>query len=284
MDINEYARRKQRILTRMLAALLYVFEQFLTRFITPRSWDQLMRVSYRVMKPFRDEGTELARQFYDDNRAEQLPGEDRHDIFKDDYYPESWYREAMLPVYQKLQRGTSPEDAVEDAVARVTKVYEDAQRRTLIQGIATDTSQPIKGFARFDPRPPTCAFCTMMISRGPVYNKDRDGNTAGWPFDTQRLERLILDDNPDEINELMNKWHPKCTCIVVPVYKYSNYPSEAQEKDALEIYIAGRKAAVARSRKENVKLTTRLILDEMRKLIYSTRKEQDEVTLARNVA
>lgn len=284
MDINEYARRKQRILTRMLAALLYVFEQFLRRVMTPRLWDQLMTVSYRVMKPFRDEGTQLAREFYDDNRAEQLPNAERHDIFTDDHYLERWYRETMLPVYQKLQRTGNVENAVEESVARVTKVYEDAQRRTLIQGIASDTSQPIKGFARFDPRPPTCAFCTMMISRGPVYNKSKDGNTAGWPFDTQRLEKLILDDDPDEINELMNKWHPKCTCIVVPVYKYSNYPSEAQEKDALEIYIAGRKAAIKRAKKEGKKLSTRLILDEMRKIIYSPQKEQDETTLARNVA
>lgn len=284
MDINEYARRKQRILTRMLAALLYVFQQFLRRVMTPRLWDQLMVVSYRVMKPFRDEGTQLAREFYDDNRAEQLPNAERHDIFTDDHYPERWYRETMLPVYQKLQRTGDVENAVEESVARVTKVYEDAQRRTLIQGIASDTSQPIKGFARFDPRPPTCAFCTMMISRGPVYNKSRDGNTAGWPFDVKRLEKLILDDDPDEINELMNKWHPKCTCIVVPVYKYSNYPSEAQEKDALEIYIAGRKAAIKRAKKEGKKLSTRLILDEMRKIIYSPKKEQDETTLVRNVA
>jgi len=284
MDINEYARRKQRILTRMLAALLYVFEQFLRRVMTPRLWDQLMTVSYRVMKPFRDEGTQLAREFYDDNRTEQLPNAEPHDIYTDDHYPERWYRETMLPVYQKLQRTGNVENAVEESVARVTKVYEDAQRRTLIQGISSDKSQPVKGFARFDPRPPTCAFCTMMISRGPVYNKDRDGSTAGWPFDTQRLEKLILDDNPDEINELMNKWHPKCTCIVVPVYKHSNYPSEAQEKDALEIYIAGRKAAIKRAKKENKKLTTRLILDEMRKIIYSPQKEQDETTLVRNVA
>lgn len=284
MDISEYARRKQRILTRMLAALLYVFQQFLRRVMTPRLWDQLMVVSYRVMKPFRDEGTQLAREFYDDNRAEQLPNAERHDIFTDDHYPERWYRETMLPVYQKLQRTGDVENAVEESVARVTKVYEDAQRRTLIQGIASDTSQPIKGFARFDPRPPTCAFCTMMISRGPVYNKSRDGNTAGWPFDAKRLEKLILDDDPDEINELMNKWHPKCTCIVVPVYKYSNYPSEAQEKDALEIYIAGRKAAIKRAKKEGKKLSTRLILDEMRKIIYSPKKEQDETTLVRNVA
>lgn len=284
MDLNTYARRKNNILTRMLAALLYVFQQFVRGYMTAREWNDMMHVTYRVMKPYRDEGTALAREFYDSNRAEQLPDKDRHDIFTDDFYPERWYREAMLPVYQKLQDGAREEDAVEEAVARVTKVYEDAQRRTLIQGITEDTGQPIRGFARFDPRPPTCAFCTMMISRGPVYIAKGEGSTAGWPFGSERLEKYILDDKPDKINELMNKWHPKCTCIVVPVYKYDNYPSQEQEKEAFEIYKKARKKVASKLRVGESKNNTRLILNEMRKLIYSKADEQDQTTLGTNVA
>lgn len=280
MDINDYARRKQSLLTRMLSALVYVFQQFLRGFMSPREWSDLMTVSYRVVKPFRDEATELAREFYDDNRAAQQPDKQRHDIFKDDYYPEKWFRQTMLPVFQGIQKHNTPEVAVEEAVARATKVVEDAQRRTLIQGIASDTGSVVRGFARFDPRPPTCAFCTMMISRGPVYTTAENG---GWPFDVKSLEKNILNDDPDAVNELMNKWHPKCTCIVVPVYKYNNYPSQGQENAALEIYIAGRKAAVKEARKLGVELTTRLILNEMRKIIYAVNKD-DETTLVRNVA
>jgi hypothetical protein len=80
----------------------------------------------------------------------------------------------------------------------------------------------------------------------------------------------------------MNKWHPDCTCIVVPVYKYSNYPSEAQEQEAFAIYDQGRKRAVQEAKRLGKKLTTRLILNEMRKLIYNKNAEQDEVAL--NVA
>jgi len=284
MDLNTYARRKQNILSRMLAALLYVFQQFIRGYMSAREWNDMMTVTYRVMKPYRDEGTQLAREFYDSNRAAQLPDKARHDIFTDDFYPERWYREAMLPVYQKLQKGATPDVAVEEAVARVTKVYEDAQRRTLIQGITEDTGQVVRGFARFDPRPPTCAFCTMMISRGPVYIKSGEGSTAGWPFGTERLERLILDDDPDAINELMNKWHPDCTCIVVPVYKYDNYPTQAQEKEAFKIYEEAVKRTKHLVRVGESKNNTRLILNEMRKIIYSPQKEQDETTLGRNVA
>jgi hypothetical protein len=279
MDINEYARRKNNILTRMLAALLYVFQQFLRGLITPREWSEAMTVTYRVMKPFRDEGTELARQFYDDNRAEQTQSNTRHDIFKDDFYPEQWWRQEMLPVFQHANEGRDNDTVLEEAVARATKVFEDGARRTLIQGIADDHGQSIRGFARFDPRPPTCAFCTMMISRGPVYAE----RTGGWPFDARRLEKLILDDDPDAINELMNKWHPDCTCIVVPVYKYDNYPSQNQEEEALKIYEDAVKLVRKDMRVGQSKMNTRMILNAMRQIIYAKNKG-DETSLARNVA
>lgn len=290
MDINTYARRKENILRRMLAALFHVFQEFLRSFMRPNDWNTFVHVTYRVMKPYRDEATELARVFHDDNRAAQLPSlpsserEDQigHDIFKDDYYPEQWFRREMTVLFQHSQQGRGTDALVEEAVNRVTKVVEDGARRTLIDAVRTDTDLPIRGIARFDPRPPTCAFCTMMISRGPVYHTS--GKTAGWPLDVKRLERLVLDDDPDKINELMNKWHPGCTCIAVPVYKYDNYPTQSQEKEAEQIYLEGRKRAKTLANKLGTKLTTRLILNEMRKVIYNPKTEQDQTSLARNVA
>jgi hypothetical protein len=281
MDINQYAAAKTRLLNRMLAALLYVFQQFLRGRITAREWDQAMSVTYRILKPYRDEGTQLARQFYDDNRAAQQPSKERHDIFTDDHYPEQWYRQEMRPVFDNLIKHRDPAVAVEESLARATKVVEDAQRRTLIEGIRSDTDSPVRGFARFDPRPPTCAFCTMMISRGPVYTS---ASNAGFPFDTERLEKSILNDDTDAINELMNKWHPKCTCIVVPVYKYSGYPSESQENEALKIYEKAVKAVRSEMKVNQSKRNTRLILNKMRELIYNKNAQQDEVSLGRNVA
>jgi hypothetical protein len=275
MDVNEYARRKQTILNRMIAGLVYVFRQFLTPFLTRRSWFDFIRVMYRVIKQYRDEATELAREFYDDNRAEQLPHEPRHDIFKDDHYPEEWLRETMEPVYQNVVKTGNTEGAVQDATNRAVKVVEDGARRTILRGLDTDTSQPIRGFARFDPRPPTCAFCTMMISRGPVYAHD----TAGFTGSKESAASLWRDNDTDAMNELMNRWHPGCTCIAVPVYKLSGYPTERQEEEALKIYIAARKRA---QRKGNVSF--KAILKEMRKDLYNPSTEEDETTLTRSVA
>ena len=275
MNLNEYASRKQNLLQRMIAALMWVFRQYLVPNITRSAWSQLMRVVYRVMKPFRDEVTELARQFYDDNRFEQT-GAERHDIFKDDYYPEEWMRQALEPTYQELSKTRNADAAVVDISNRLVKVVEDGARRTTIQGIINDISQPLRGWARFDPRPPTCAFCTMMISRGPVYS---EAITAGLDLDDQSAEELmqsihperLSDDERAELAELMNRWHPGCTCIVVPVYKRSGYPSERQEREALAIYNRARRAAEEK--------TFKSILKAMRSQIRNPQDDQDETTL-----
>jgi hypothetical protein len=275
MDVNQYARRKQSILNRMIASLVYVFRQFLTPFITPRAWVDFNRVMFRVIKQHRDEATELAREFYDDNRAAQLPDAPRHDIFKDDHYEEKWLRETMQPVYHNLIKTRNVEGAVQDATNRAVKVVEDGARRTILHGVDTDTSRPIRGFARFDPRPPTCAFCTMMISRGPVYAHD----TAGFSGSQESAAELWRDNDTDAMNQMMNRWHPGCTCIAVPVYKFSGYPTERQEEQALKIYNAARKRAKAKG-----DVSFKAILKEMRKDLYNPSEQEDETTLTQSVA
>jgi RNase H-fold protein (predicted Holliday junction resolvase) len=122
----------------------------------------------------------------------------------------------------------------------------------------------------------------MLISRGPVYHTN--GDTAGWEHGTDKLEKLILDQDFDTVNELMNKWHPGCTCVAVPVYKYDNYPTQEQEEAAFEIYKRARKRVAHLMRVNESKNNTRLILNAMRQEIYSPSLEQDATTLPRNVA
>jgi hypothetical protein len=271
MDINEYAQRKSNILGRMLAALFFVLRQFITPFMTRQAWNVLMHVVYRVIKPFRDEATELSRQFYDDNRASQTGETQRHDIFTDDYFPEEWMRETLEPTFRDFQKTRNAEGALTDISNRLIKVVEDAQRRTLIRGVETDTSQPVKAWARFDPRPPTCAFCTMMISRGPVYQN----STAGSKLDDLSAAELWEKNDTDAMNEMMNKWHPGCTCVVVPVYSTISYPTQHQEDEAFEIYKEARKRAKAKG-----DVSFKAILKEMRTELYSKVHEQDEVSLS----
>jgi hypothetical protein len=275
MDINTYAKRKQALLGRMLSALVYVFRQFITPFMTPRQWIEFLRVTYRIMKQHRDEATELAREFYDDNRAEQLPDVEPQKIFKDDHYPIEWFQETMAPVLERFERTRNVDAAIQETSARIVKVVEDAGRRTILRGLSEDVDAPIRGFARFDPRPPTCAFCTMMISRGPVYSHD----TAGFKGSQETAAELWRENDTDAMNELMHKWHPDCTCIAVPVYKLSGYPTERQELDAFEIYKEARKRAKAKG-----DVSYKAILKQMRKDLRIPSKDEDEAILTQSVA
>lgn len=76
-----------------------------------------------------------------------------------------------------------------DALAVGGKHILDSGRRETQATVLAD--ERLSGWARSDPRPPTCAFCTMLISRGPVY---RSQDTAGG----------------------MNQWHTHCSCQAVP--------------------------------------------------------------------
>lgn len=269
MSIDEYAERRDAILRRMIAALYWLLLAFLIPGIDRQTWNRLLHAVYPTFKRHRDEATELAREFYDATRAQQLPNEPRHDIFKDDHFPESWFREALEPTFKDFTRYRNRNAALQDFTSRLVKEVEDGARRTIIEGVESDESQVIRGWARFDPRPPTCAFCTMMISRGPVYG---NAMNAGVDLDDESAQELWEQNDTQAMNAMMHKWHPKCTCIAVPVYSYKNYPTEQQEKAALEIYNRARKAANSGDFKE--------ILKAMRRSLYKKDEREDEVDLA----
>lgn len=279
MDLAEYAAAQERLLRRLIMAIVWVMRAFFTPLgLTRRNWRNLTRGLYPVVKQYRDEAAELARQFHDANRAAQLPNVPRHDVYKDDYYPIEWFEEAVESTFDEYQRTGNYEGAITDLTNRVIKIVEDGARRTLIRAVETDTSVRLRGWARYDPEPPTCGFCTMMISRGPVY---MSAETAGFKGDNllaselwDRIERNQGEDAQlaDEyMRSMMKRWHPGCTCIVVPVYKRSGYPSEAQEKAAMRIY--------QRARRLSEKKDYKSILKEMRKLLRNPRDDEDETNL-----
>lgn len=276
MNITQYAEAKESILRRMLNALIKLFRRHLTPEMTRTRWEALMRLTYRVMKPYRDEATTLAREFYDDNRAAQTGDDTRHNIYKDDHYPLEWMEEALEPTLRDLQKTGNVDAAVVDISQRLTKVVEDGARRTILRGVETDVRMTVR-WARFDPRPPTCAFCTMMISRGPVY---QDAESAGFDRDDESAEEIMQNvdvtrvskKDAEELSKLMNRWHPGCTCVAVPIYKFKGYPTQSQERDAMKLYEKARKRVKG-------KKTYKAILKEMRRLMYVPAEGQDEADI-----
>jgi hypothetical protein len=262
MTLDEYAAAKEALLASLLRAILGLLLLLINPNITPSQWRNMLRSVYPIIKTHRDQVTELSRQFYDAHRAEHLPEAPRHDVYKDDHYPLEWFERDMDPIRERMPRYQTQEAAVQDMVGQIVKTVESGARRTLLR--AVDSDPEAQGWARYDPRPPTCAFCTMMISRGPVYNSAKSG---GGPKDNETMESLWRDNNTAAMNELMNRWHPKCTCIVIPVYD-EDYESKEQEDAALVIYLKARKLAKSGDFKD--------ILKAMRIVARDLRNQADE--------
>ena len=111
----------------------------------------------------------------------------------------------------------------------------DAERGALIDYARRDAR--IDRWARIDPQPPSCPFCTVLISRGAVY---KSKNSAGV--------------------EEMAKFHTGCTCVAVHVGKGQKDSFEGVENRdaALAEYEAAAKVAkstslehIIRAMKEN---------------------------------
>lgn len=131
----------------------------------------------------------LARQYYTDMVAEHVLGEPAP-APPPGNYDRPALRNGLVRVL--LPDGKTPVTAgtLGRALAVGGKHILDSGRREMMATVLHD--ERFSGWARSDPSPPTCAFCTMLISRGAVY---RSQETAG----------------------AMNQWHTHCSCQAVPV-------------------------------------------------------------------
>lgn len=154
-------------------------------------------------------------------------------------YPDS----AVVTVLRDELRGPAGE-AADRVGRRLAQHVEDSGRQTLIRSVedgrpadspvarrrkpvdALDdlpedqrgAAQP-KAWARVLSGAENCAFCVVLASRGPVYASADD---AGLPDDP---------DGPD-----INRYHPNCDCLIVPVYDYGDWPGRDDWKALERLY------------------------------------------------
>jgi hypothetical protein len=101
-----------------------------------------------------------------------------------------------------------------------------------------DTSQ-IRGWARVATGRETCAWCLMLVSRGPVY---RSADSAGLDLDD--LNAINLTAAGEDVSGAMQEWHDGCDCKVIPVFKQKAWVGEQAQKRAEELWIEATKVAV----------------------------------------
>lgn len=128
-------------------------------------------------------------------------------------------------------------DPVRERIER--EVAESAGRPEKSPPAKVRPSGPVRGWARVATGDETCAFCLMLISRGPVYL-----SAKGAGLDLHDAGAADAIGGGEDVSEWMNEWHIGCDCKVIPVYDKLDWPGMDAAQRALELWNeAGREAS-----------------------------------------
>src|SRR5690606_28293118 len=135
--------------------------------------------------------------------------------------------------------GARIEDSEEDGAT----VVDDAPGEPEVRDRPALEAVPHSGrvrWARVATGRETCAFCLILVSRGPVY---QSANPAGLNTSNENALRLLPRGAETAINAVMTRSHEGCDCRVVPVFHYNRWAGRAAQKRALELWMKYSKGA-----------------------------------------
>lgn len=249
MHLREYDAQKRGLDRLMFAGLYPRLRPFLTAPFSAASAAlnpvELTVLLARTVLDFQFRSGSLAREFYDSERERVTGLRDRHDFYVSTTRPEFVTRTLGLVVgefEERLELAFSddpvpdrpdPETEIGKVISHSVTLASHGERATVKDAVRSDPA--CLGWARVDPEPPSCGFCTMLISRGPVY---KTAETAG-----------------DE----RNVFHPNDTCRTVPVFDSNDWSGRAAFEAAQDAY-----AAASRDARETGESIT-AILDRRRR-------------------
>lgn len=280
MTLEEYQERQLAI---NAIIVLYV-AQFASYFLEPRlpftRWVEFLRLLFPIVQELRSETARNARAFYDAQRGDHTElGRHNRDLENTGF---TQFVQSMEPARQRMSVANSPDDAVTRVQLQAIREVENAGRRQIIRAVAEDQElhekvvredtregtvipfprgpRVVRGWARVATGRETCAWCLMLISRGPVYfQADRAGLLDLTDLQAEELYAKTapdLDKYDEEVNRFMDEWHPGCDCLVVPVYNTENWPGLAAQQRADELWVqATREAKELREKEERVHQT-----------------------------
>lgn len=233
MDISEFRHEIDSIVDTTLAILGQTLKPYQDLPIDNGTWKQLMTAIYPVVENYREEAAEVGREFFDSERGFHVGGE-RHDVYLPPYELD-WFLTDMRPARNGFIKSDATDGALVNVLTRATKAVEGGARKTIIRAVETD--REAVGWARVATGRETCAFCLMLVSRGPDYNSAR---TAGLDLDDRSAQRVYEEyqatGNADVLKALMKRWHPNCDCIVVPVFDKADWPGYDAWQEAKQIW------------------------------------------------
>lgn len=246
MNPEEYAAAQAVISAATAKYALQFSSYFQKATLSIAEWLGLLQLMYPQIVRYREDSATLARTFYDSQRSINHPDLDTNARLLEPYKFE-WFVQNMEVARQKMSQEDSPADALGTVALQAVREVENGGRKQIIHAVEDEPATHIlRGWARVATGRETCAWCLMMISRGPTYVLPE---TAGLDLDDDAVLAKYRDAPDlqtffDDIEPNMTQWHTGCDCKVVPVFKYEAWPGEQEAKKALDLWGEATKVAV----------------------------------------
>jgi hypothetical protein len=202
MTPEEYRRRALAIAAATAAAVRGFFS-FLPANPDDGAWQRFIDLIYPEVMRGRLATFNLSVDYYLSQRPDDAgPAPE----FVERSYPASTLDKALAPPRARLV-GVDELTAEEQRIAAeqaeaITAEHVMADGRENVEDAVKNDAVAL-GWARVPSGAETCAFCTMLVSRGPVYKTQKTaslGRETGEPY------------------------HPNCDCVPVPVFDRNDWP------------------------------------------------------------
>lgn len=233
MTPEEYVNRQTLLSLSVIVWVRRMAALYVAPFLVLAEWLALLELLFPEVQRRRLEAAELGREFFDAERSRQRPDLERADTWLDGYTFEDFILD-MEPIRKQMSQADAPEEALGRFTSRIARVIENGGRQQIIHAVMNDTTAPgvVRGWARVATGRETCAWCLMLISRGPVY---QDAEAAGLNLPTNAALDLFRPGGGN-IDDYMQQWHENCDCKVVPVYSLTDWPGARAQKEAERLW------------------------------------------------
>ncbi|AJA43033.1 capsid maturation protease [Mycobacterium phage Watermelon] len=246
MNPEEYAAAQLLISAAVVRHVRNVAGFFAQPALTMFDWLRLLDLLFPEIQRRRTEASVLARRFYDSQRAQHHPDLPRNDRPLEGTTFEKFV-ENMDPARERMQQAETRGDALTHLTLRAVREVENAGRQQIIHAVENDPEpRVLRGWARVATGRETCAWCLMLISRGPTYVR---AETAGLDLDTEHALELFENNDLEtyfaDISGEIKQWHPGCDCKVIPVFRNEDWFGKEAADRALDLWGDATKEAIA---------------------------------------
>lgn len=233
MTLEEYAAAQAALSAEFVSQALQLATQFQLPTMGDFDWLFFLRMLFPIVQVFRRQSSELGREIYDSEREKFFPNAPRLDMFLGEYQLD-WFIQDMEPAKEDFLETGASDNALSQVVLRAVKNVDNGARTQISRSVDVDPLDV--RWARVATGKETCEFCLMMVSRGPVYRSARQAGLQLDDYEAREIMSMGLN-NLEGVKALMNRWHPGCDCIAVPVIDRSDWLGRDQYLKAQDLWI-----------------------------------------------